>query len=236
METNEVDTRRARWCPYIATNRADFLVSSSRDSEFRLSDLASGVTTRRFIGHSKDVLSVSFSIDNRQIVSASSSRTLLESASTRLRLVGPNREGMKPDQLQVTIYADWLCRLRQHCGCQSRWVSLCQRGQGWHDAFVDLAKAKRLYSLEVGSIFHALCFSANRYWLCAATDDGVKIWDLKSKKVVLDLKPEMPTIKNKMLYCTSLAWSFDETTLITGYTDGTIRVWKITHQSINNYA
>lgn len=64
----------------------------------------------------------------------------------------------------------------------------------------DLAEEKRLYSLEAGSIIHALCFSPNRYWLCAATEDGVKIWDLESKKLVQDLKPEMSANKNKVNY------------------------------------
>jgi len=34
------------------------------------------VTTRRFVGHTNDVLSVSFSADNRQIVSGSRDRTI----------------------------------------------------------------------------------------------------------------------------------------------------------------
>ena len=36
----------------------------------------SGVTTRQFVGHTKDVLSVAFSADNRQIVSASRDKTI----------------------------------------------------------------------------------------------------------------------------------------------------------------
>lgn len=36
----------------------------------------SGSTTRRFVGHSKDVLSVAFSADNRQIVSGSRDKTI----------------------------------------------------------------------------------------------------------------------------------------------------------------
>merc|ERR1719295_857199 len=35
-----------------------------------------GTTTRRFVGHTKDVLSVAFSADNRQIVSGSRDRTI----------------------------------------------------------------------------------------------------------------------------------------------------------------
>lgn len=36
----------------------------------------SGTTTRRFVGHTKDVLSVAFSSDNRQIVSGSRDKTI----------------------------------------------------------------------------------------------------------------------------------------------------------------
>ena len=35
-----------------------------------------GQTTRRFVGHTKDVLSVAFSADNRQIVSGSRDHTI----------------------------------------------------------------------------------------------------------------------------------------------------------------
>ena len=40
------------------------------------SKFSSGNTTRRFVGHTKDVLSVAFSADNRQIVSASRDKTI----------------------------------------------------------------------------------------------------------------------------------------------------------------
>jgi guanine nucleotide-binding protein subunit beta-2-like 1 protein len=39
----------------------------------------------------------------------------------------------------------------------------------------DLAEGKRLYNLEAGEIIHALCFSPNRYWLCAATTNVIKV-------------------------------------------------------------
>ena len=38
----------------------------------------------------------------------------------------------------------------------------------------DLTDAKRLYTLEASDIIHALCFSPNRYWLCAATQSCIK--------------------------------------------------------------
>lgn len=48
----------------------------------------------------------------------------------------------------------------------------------------DLAEGKRLYSLDAGDVIHSLTFSPNRYWLCAATQSSIKIWDLESKSQV----------------------------------------------------
>lgn len=38
----------------------------------------------------------------------------------------------------------------------------------------DLAEGKRLYNLDAGEVIYALCFSPNRYWLCAATTNCIK--------------------------------------------------------------
>ncbi|KAG5539431.1 hypothetical protein RHGRI_019839 [Rhododendron griersonianum] len=73
------------------------------------------------------------------------------------------------------------------------------------------------------------------------TEASIKIWDLESKMVVVDLKvdakkeaemnegsaTQSPGVENKVIYCTSLSWSADGSTLFSGYTDGIIRVWGI---------
>ncbi len=107
--------------------------------------------------------------------------------------------------------------------------SLCASGGKDHVAMLwDLAEGKRLYSLDAGDIIHALCFSPNRYWLCAATQSCIKIWDLESKSVVDELRPQVADdAKDKKPYCVSLAWSADGETLFAGYTDGLIRVWAV---------
>uniref|UniRef100_A0A8C9KU06 Uncharacterized protein n=1 Tax=Serinus canaria TaxID=9135 RepID=A0A8C9KU06_SERCA len=40
----------------------------------------------------------------------------------------------------------------------------------------DLNEGKHLYTLDGGDVINALCFSPNRYWLCAATGPSIKIW------------------------------------------------------------
>lgn len=60
----------------VISSDGAYALSSSWDKSLRLWELASGNTTRTFVGHTNDVLSVSFSADNRQIVSGSRDRTI----------------------------------------------------------------------------------------------------------------------------------------------------------------
>lgn len=67
--------RRPNSAQVISSDGA-YALSSSWDHTLRLWELSTGNTTRRFVGHNNDVLSVSFSADNRQIVSGSRDRTI----------------------------------------------------------------------------------------------------------------------------------------------------------------
>lgn len=60
----------------VISSDGAYALSASWDKTLRLWELETGVTTRRFVGHTNDVLSVSFSADNRQIVSGSRDRTI----------------------------------------------------------------------------------------------------------------------------------------------------------------
>jgi guanine nucleotide-binding protein subunit beta-2-like 1 protein len=53
----------------------------------------------------------------------------------------------------------------------------------------------------------------------------------RSKSIVDDLKVEfnLTSKKAQVPYCVSLAWSADGSTLYSGYTDGQIRVWGVSH-------
>lgn len=129
------------------------------------------------------------------------------------------------------------CKLRNdlvgHTGylntvCVSPDGSLAASGGKDNTAMLwDLNEGKRLYSLDAGEIINGLVFSPNRYWLCAATDDSIKIWDLESKIVVDTLRPE-ETESGKIPSCTCLAWSADGSTLFAGFSDNIIRVYAVT--------
>merc|ERR1719197_1099693 len=70
--------------------------------------------------------------------------------------------------------------------------SLCASGGKDAKAMLwDLNDGKHLYTLDHADTINALVFSPNRYWLCAATGPSIKIWDLESKNMVEELRPEV---------------------------------------------
>jgi len=142
----------------------------------------------------------------------------------------------------VKVWMGSSCTLRNdligHTGylntvCVSPDGSLCASGGKDSIAMLwDLNEGKRLYSLEAGGIIYDLCFSPNRYWLCAATEKEIKIWDLESKVVVDSLRPEhfdQVSKRGSSPHCTCLSWSANGSILFAGYTDSLIRVYSVVH-------
>ncbi|KAJ3123912.1 Guanine nucleotide-binding protein subunit beta-2-like 1 [Nowakowskiella sp. JEL0407] len=240
-----------------------FALSASWDKTLRLWDLNTGETTRRFVGHTGDVLSVSFSPDNRQIVSGSRDKTIklwntLGECKVNIEKdchtewVSCVRFSPNPAN-PVVVSSGWdklvkvwdapRCNLKTNHFGHGGYIntitispdgSLC--ASGGKDGITmlwDLNEGKHLYSLEAGDVINALTFSPNRYWLCAATKQGIRIWDLESKSIVEELKAESigSQINKNNLQCISLAWSSDGHTLFAGYTDNVIRVWQVTRSS-----
>ncbi|KAL3461004.1 WD40-repeat-containing domain protein [Aspergillus heterothallicus] len=243
----------------VISSDGAYALSASWDKSLRLWELSTGQTTRTFVGHTNDVLSVSFSADNRQIVSGSRDRTIklwntLGDCKFTITDKGHSewvscvRFSPNP-QNPVIVSAGWdklvkvwelaSCRLQtDHIG-HSGYIntvtispdgSLCASGgKDGVTMLWDLNESKHLYSLHAGDEIHALVFSPNRYWLCAATSSSITIFDLEKKSKVDELKPEYieKGKKSREPECVSLAWSADGQTLFAGYTDNKIRAWGV---------
>merc|ERR1712129_513995 len=83
----------------------------------------------------------------------------------------------------------------------------------------DVNDGKHLYSLDAGSTINA-----KNYWLVAATDTSIKVWDLENKNVLDELASSAPP-KCGIPWCVSLCWAADGNMLFAGSTDGSIYVY-----------
>lgn len=235
-----------------------FALSGSWDGTLRLWDLQKGICTRRFVDHKKDVLSVAFSADNRQIVSGSRDKsiklwntlgevkyTMADEGHTEwVSCVRFSPTTAQP--LIVSVGWDKMakvwnltnCKLRTNLKGHTGYLnavavspdgSLCATGgKDGVTMLWDLQEGKHLYSLDAGDIINGLVFSPNRYWLCAATQSCIKIWDLESKNIVDTLTPEVPEGKKAAPpACTCLTWDTTGNLLFSGYTDHNILVWSV---------
>lgn len=170
------------------------------------------------MGHTKDVLSVAFSSDNRQIVSGSRDRTVKlwnTLGECKFTIIDEGHSDWvscvrfpPTPNAPVIVSAGWdkvvkvwglnNCRLKTNLSGHTGYLntvtvspdgSLCASGGKDGIAMLwDLLEGKRLYTLEAGDIIHSLVFSPNRYWLVAATTSAIKIWDLESKGMVDEIR------------------------------------------------
>lgn len=237
------------------SNNGGFVLSASWDKSLRLWNLQTGETTMKFLGHSKDALCAAFSSDNRQILSGGRDKQLRvwnvrgECLSTlpdghtdwvscvRFSPSVASRVALSAgwdNAVKVWNLSEFRClkTLNGHSGYVTTLSispdgSLCASGS--HSSEVklwDIESTDCVSEFAVSSPVNCVAFSPSRYWLCTATEKSVRLTDLTSNAVIAELVPEI-LHKGIRPECKTVCWSHDGSTLYCGYTDNSIRVWRI---------
>lgn len=250
----------------------------------RLWDISHGESFRRFTGHTSDVFSGALSPDNRQIISCGRDQTIRlwntlgqqkYSLTDNCHTDWISAVRYSPESGKATVVScGWDKLVKVWDLKRGRLVydfvghsapvttvtispdgSLCATGglDGWAMLW-DVVDGKHLYSLEAGSPISSLCFSPCNYWLCAATENGIKIWDLEKKRILSDVRlvakigeaavhliDQKRVVKREVIpmvtfdkhprpskhlpWCTSITWSPDGEYLYVGAVNGNVYVF-----------
>merc|ERR1712226_1429437 len=84
------------------------------------------------------------------------------------------------------------------------------------------------------SIINAVNFNTTYQWLAAATDTGIKIWDIanESQNLFAQIKISNEDETKKAPRCMSICWSGNGRRIYVGCSDGLIRVYNVTVRSM----
>lgn len=195
-----------------------YCLTGSWDGTLRLWDLKKGVTSRRFVSHTRDVLAVAFSPDNRQIASGGRDKnlkiwntvgeckfTVEQNAHTDwVSCVKFFQDTKNP----IVVSASWdktikvwdnqtMSLKHTFVGHKAQINSLAMApktsylASGGKDGLAliwNLVDGKFLGQTEAESPINVVLFAPKKYWLVLGTETGIKVWDLPAKEFVADIK------------------------------------------------
>ena len=93
-----------------------------------------------------------------------------------------------------------------------------------------VSSGQQILSFTAPSSVSSLATCPTRAWICAATYEGIAVWDIKEKKQIDLVQPNFPVNekgRGRTPDCTSITWADDGTVLYAGYNNGEIRVWEV---------
>lgn len=232
----------------------DYALTSSWDRSIRMWDLRTGQCQRKFLKHTKDVLAVAFSPDDRLIVSAGRDNVIRVWNVAGECMHEFLRDG-HDDWVSSLCFSPTLSHPVVVSGSWDNSVKVwnvnegkCERVLGKHESYVttvavspdgsicasgskdgktflwDMNTGASLFMIDTESPINQVAFSPNRFWMCVATEKNLSVYDLEECKCIAVLTPD----GDKPSECTTIAWSADGSTLYSGHKDNIIRVWSVT--------
>jgi guanine nucleotide-binding protein subunit beta-2-like 1 protein len=195
-----------------------YCLSGSWDGTLRLWDLKKGQTIKRFVSHSRDVLAVAFSPDNRQIASGGRDKNLkiwntvgeckftveqgahtdwvsavkfYQDAKTPIVVSASFDKTIKVwDNHTMTLKHTFVGHKAQinSLDMAPNTSYLASGGKDGLAIMWNLVEGKFLGQTEVDCPINCVLFAPKKYWLVLGTERGIKVWDLPSKEFVADLK------------------------------------------------
>ncbi|MES1916112.1 MAG: hypothetical protein MHM6MM_007961 [Cercozoa sp. M6MM] len=114
--------------------------------------------------------------------------------------------------------------------------SLC--ATGGKDGLIqlwDISEQTHCATLECNGSINALAFNPREFWLCAAVEGQIQVWNLRERQCIakIDIDENLAKKAGKLpIECVSLAWSGDGKTLYSGYQDGRVRIWTTANNGI----
>ena len=250
-----------------------YVLSASCDKTLRLVQMtnqAEREPTRKFVGHTNDVLTCAFDPARRFVVSGGRDSSLCiwnnrgecKVRTTNIHTGWISKVRMTPliddKSYVVTASHDGLVKVfdlntmktvrsfEGHEGYisaldispDSSFIASGSRDGKvivWNFATDKETTGNSVYQrVEVGGLVNDIVFCPTRYWMAIAYGDLVRVYDLPSSAVIVDLdyttasEVSEGTRQAKKARALSLAWSVQGNILFAGYSDGEIRAYEVT--------
>ena len=94
-----------------------------------------------------------------------------------------------------------------------------------------VANGQKTMSFTAPAPVNAIACCPSKAWVCAATYEGIAVWDIQAKTMIdlvqPDFKPLGKREAGRTPDCTAIAWQEDGAVLYSGYNNGEIRVWEV---------
>ena len=94
----------------------------------------------------------------------------------------------------------------------------------------NVANGTKMMSFTASAPISAVACCPTRAWACAATYEGIFVWDIQEKRQIDLVQPNFPQTakaRGRTPDCTSIAWQEDGRILYSGYNNGEIYVWEV---------